>query len=152
MSLVVGTYLLSNNNVEIVLSLVDVRCERHNARNTSGVCLGRTHTRRVHDTVLGAAEEIGGTTKTVEHSRSHHAGTVGVGVDVNFNGGVHADTAKSADDLRRVGNLLGAQEKLSGIVLPVVVEALKAVWGETDGSRRGEVEVSTVKEVEERIL
>lgn len=135
-----------------MLSLVNVRCERHNARDTSGVRLGGTHTRRVHDTVLGATEEVGGTTKTVEHPRSHHTGTVGVGVDVNFNGGVHADTAKSADDLRRVGNLLGAQEKLSSVVLPVVVEALEAVWGETDGGGRGEVEVSTVEEVEERIL
>lgn len=90
-----------------MFSLVNVRCERHNARDTSRVRLGRTHTRRVHDTVLGATEEIGGSTKTVEHPRSHHAGTVGVGVDVNFNGGVHADTAKSADDLGRVGNLLG---------------------------------------------
>jgi hypothetical protein len=36
-----------------------------------------------------------------------------VGVDVDFDGGVHADAAEATDDLGGVGDLLGAEEELS---------------------------------------
>lgn len=42
-----------------------------------------------------------------------------MGVDVNFDGRVHADDAKAADDLGRVGDLLGAEEELGMVVLPL---------------------------------
>jgi len=86
----------------IVLCLVDVCAHGDNAGDTSGVCLGRTSGGSVHDGVLGVAKEIGGSAETVQHAATHHASTVGVGVDVDFNGSVHADNAQSLDDLRGV--------------------------------------------------
>jgi hypothetical protein len=55
-----------------------------------------------------------------------------VGVDVDFDGGVHADDAKAADDFGGVGHLLRAQEQFWGICVPVVVEAVEAVRREAD--------------------
>ena len=144
--------LLRNNHIEIVLGLVNVCSEGNDAGDTGGVCLGGADTRCVHDTVLRRTQEIGRTAETVEHARAHNARAVSVGVDVDFNGSVHADAAQTTDDLRRVRNLLRAQEQLAGIALPVVVEALEAIGGEADGSRRREVEVAAVEEIEERVL
>ena len=48
-------------------------------------------------------------------------------VDVDLNGGVHADDTETADDLRGVGDLLRSQEKLGRIVVPALVEALEAI-------------------------
>lgn len=42
-----------------------------------------------------------------------------MGVDVNLDRRVHADDAKAADDLGRVGDLLGAEEELGMVVLPL---------------------------------
>lgn len=50
--------LLSNNNVEVMLCLIDVGSERNDTTNTSGIGLGRTNTGRVHDAVLGVPEEV----------------------------------------------------------------------------------------------
>lgn len=82
----------------------------YNAGDASGVGLGGACRRRVHDRVLCGTEEIGGATETIEHSGSHDAGAVGMGVDVHFDGGIHSDDTEAADDLRGVGNLLGAKE------------------------------------------
>jgi hypothetical protein len=51
--------LLSDDNVEVVLSLVDMSAHGDNARDTVGVGLGRSARGSVHDGVLGVAEEIG---------------------------------------------------------------------------------------------
>lgn len=45
-----------------------------------------------------------------------------MGVDVDFDGGIHSDHAKAADDLGRVGDLLGAEEELGVVVLPLEQE------------------------------
>lgn len=73
-------------------------------------------------------------------------------VDVDFDGGVHADASKATDDFGRVGDLLGAEEELAGVALPVVVEALEAVGGEADGGCGCEVQVAAIEEVEEGVL
>jgi len=72
-----------------------------------------------------------------------------VGVDVDLDWRVHPDHAQASDDLRRVGDLLRAQEQLAGVVLPAVVEAFEAVRRESDGSGGREIEMSTVEEIEE---
>jgi hypothetical protein len=48
--------------------------------------------------------------------------------------------------------LLWTKEKLVEVLLPVIVEALEAVWGETDRGCGCEVEASRVEEIEERVL
>ena len=144
--------LLGHDNVKIVLGLVDVRGERNDTADTGGIGLGGTRGRGVHDTVLGVAQEIGGAAEAVEHARAHHAGAVGVRVDVDFDGRVHADAAETTDDLGGVGDLLRAQEDLGRVAVPVGVEALEAVGGQADGGRGGEVEVAAIEEVEEGIL
>jgi hypothetical protein len=51
--------LLSNDNIKIVLSLVNVSAHGDNARDTVGVSLGRSAGGSVHYGVLGVTEEIG---------------------------------------------------------------------------------------------
>jgi hypothetical protein len=75
-----------------------------------------------------------------------------VRVDVDFDGRVHSNDAQAADDLGAVGDLLGTQQQLRRILVPVLVKALEAVGREADGCCGGEVEVSRVKEVEEGVL
>lgn len=145
-------YLLSDDNIEVVLSLVNVGSHGDDAGDTSGVGLAGSHGGSVHDTVLGVTEEVGGTTETVQHTRTHDTGAVGVGIDVDLDGSVHTDDTQTTDDLRRVGDLLGSEEQLAGVALPVVVETLESVGGETDGGGRGEVQVAAVEEVQERVL
>lgn len=135
-----------------MLGLVDVCAHGDNARNTGRVGLGGTGGGSVHDGVLGVAEEIGGSTKTVEHTATHHASAVGVGVDVDLDRGVHADDSQSLNNLGRVGNGLGTEEKLGCVTLVVVVETLETVGAESNGGCSSEVKVAAVEEIEEAVL
>jgi len=135
-----------------VLCLVDVCAHGDNAGDTGGVGLRGTGGRSVHDRVLRVAEEVGGSTETVEHTAAHHASAVGVGVDVDLDGGVHADNTESLDNLRGVGDGLRTEQELRSVTFVVVVESLEAVGAESDGGRSGKVEVTTVKEIEEAVL
>ncbi len=144
--------LLSNDNIQIVLSLVNVGGHWDNAGDSVWVDLGWTGRWSVHDGVLGVSQEIGGSTDAVEHAGTHDTGGVGVGVNIDLNWGVHADNTKTLDDLWGVRDLLGAEEELVVVVIPVVVKALESVWGETDGGGGSEVELSGVEKVEEGIL
>lgn len=119
--------LLGHDNVQIMLGLVNVCSKWNNAANTGGIDLAGPCGRGVHDAVLGVTQEIGRAAEAVEHTRTHDAGAVGVGIDVDFDGGVHADDAEAADDLGGVGDLLRAEEEFAGVALPVVVEALETV-------------------------
>ena len=113
------TYLLGNDDVKIVLCLVDVRAHGHDAADAVRVRLARTRARRVHDAVLGATQKVGTAAQSVQHPGTHDAGAVGVGIDVDFDGGVHADDAEAPDDLGRIGDLLRAEEELGVVVLPL---------------------------------
>lgn len=144
--------LLGHNDIEIVLGLVNVGGHWDDARNSVWVDLGWAGRWGVHDGVLGVAEEISGAAKSVEHTGTHDTGGVGMGVDVNLDWGVHADNTEALDDLWRVRDLLGAEKKLVVVVVPVVVETLETVWGETDGGGGSEVELSRVEKIEEGIL
>jgi hypothetical protein len=75
-----------------------------------------------------------------------------VSVDVDFNRRVHADHTETADDLRGVGDLLRAQKQLGSVLVPILVETLETIGGETDGGGRSEVQVAGVEEVEEGVL
>lgn len=148
----VGKTSFGNHNVQVVLSLINVSAHGDNARDTVGVRLGGTSRGSVHDGVLGVSQEISRATETVEHTGAHDAGRVGVSVNVNLDGGVHADDTKATDDLGGVGHLLRAEKKLVLVGLPVLVEALEAVGGEADRGSGGEVEAARVKKIKEGIL
>lgn len=148
----VGETLLRDDDVEVVLRLVDVRAHGDDAGDTRGVGLRGTSRGSVHDGVLCGAQEVGGAAETVQHAAAHDAGGVCVGVDVNLDGGVHADDAQAADDLGGVGDLLGAEQQLGGVLVPVLVEAVEAVGGEADRGGGSEVKVAGVEEVQEGIL
>ena len=143
---------LSNDNVEVMFSLVDVRAHGNDAADTIRIVLARPGRGSMHDGVLGGAEEISGATDTVEHAAAHDAGAVGVGVDVDLDGGVHADDTETADDLGRVGHALATEEELVVVLLPVIVEALEGVGREANRRGGGEVELTRVEEVEEGVL
>jgi hypothetical protein len=140
------------SELTIVLSLVDMCAHGNDAGDTGRVGLRGTGGRGVHDRVLGVAEEVGGSTETVKHTAAHHASAVGVGVDVDLNGGVHADNSQSLDNLGGVRDGLWAEEELRRVTLVVVVEALKTVGAESNGGRGSEVEVAAVEQVEEAVL
>lgn len=112
-------HLLRNDDIQVMFRLIDVGAHGHNARDAVRIRLARSRAGRVHDAVLGAAQEVGAAAEAVEHAAAHDAGAVGVGVDVDFDGRVHADDAEAADDLGRVGDLLRAQEELGVVVLPL---------------------------------
>ena len=148
----VGEPLLSDNDVEVVLCLVDMGAHGDDAGDAGGVGFRRPGGRRVHDGDLGGAQEIRRAAEPIEHAGAHDAGAVGVRVHVDFDGGIHPNDAQAADDFGRVGHLLRAQEQLARVSFPARVEALEAVWGEADGGGGGEVEVAAVEEVEEGVL
>jgi len=95
--------------------LINMRAHRHNAAHAMRICLAPPRARRMHDAVLGGPQKICTAAKPVEHAAAHDAGAVGVGVDIDFNGGVHADYAEAADDFGGVGDLLRAEEEF-GVV------------------------------------
>ncbi len=113
------THNLGHDDVQIVLGLVDVRAHGHNTGDARRVGLGRPGAGGVHDGILGRTQEIGRASEAVEHAGTHDAGAVGVGVDVDLDGGVHADDAQATNDLGRVGDLLGTEEELGVVVFPL---------------------------------
>lgn len=95
-----------------MLRLVDVRTHWDDTADARLVRLGWPCARRVHDAILGASKKVGTTAKSVQHAAAHDASAVGVCVDVDLYGSVHADDTEAADDLGRVGDLLRAEEEL----------------------------------------
>lgn len=148
----VGEAGLGDDDVQVVLRLVDVRAHGHDAADADGVRLGRPRRGRVHDAVLGRPQEVGRAAQAVEHAAAHHVGAVGVGVDVHFDRGVHADDAESADDLGGVGDLLGSEKQLVVVGFPAVVEALESIRRESHRCRSREVELAGIEEIEEGVL
>jgi len=144
--------LFCHDDVQIMLRLIDMRTHGHDTAHARRIRLARARARRVHDAVLGGAEEVGAATEAVQHAATHDAGAVGVGIDVDFDGRVHADDAEAADDFGRVGDLLRAEEELGVVVFPAVVEALEAFGREADRGRGCEVKMVTVEEVEKGVL
>lgn len=144
--------LLGDDDVEVVLSLVDVCAHGDDAGDACGVGFGRAGGRRVHDGVLCGAEEVCGAAEAIQHAGAHDAGGICVGVDVDFDGRVHSNNTQPSNNFGAVGHLLAAQEQLGRVAVPVFVEALEAVGGEADRGRGGEVEVARVEEVEEGVL
>lgn len=106
----------------------------------------------MHDAVLAAPQEVGRASETVEHTTAHDVRAVGVGVEVHFDGSVHAYTPQPPNNLRRIRDLLRAQEEFGCVAVPVLIEAVKAIGGKADGSCGCEVEVPRVEEVEETVL
>lgn len=86
----------------------------------------------MHNRDLRIPQKVRRPSETVQHPASGDVGRVRVRVDVDFNGGVHADDSQSADDLRVVGDGLRAQDELVVVAVPVLVEALEAIRGKAD--------------------
>jgi hypothetical protein len=136
----------------IVLGLVDVGAHGDDAGDTGRVGLRRAGRRSVHDGVLGVTQEIGRATETVKHTAAHYASAVGVCVDIDLDGSVHADDAQSLDNLRGVRDGLRAEKELRSVAVVVVVETLEALRTEADRCSSGEVEIAAVEEIEEAVL
>ena len=94
------TYLFGDNDIEVMLRLIHMCTHGHDTGDTRWVRLARARTRRVHDAVLGTAEEIRATAQAVKHAATVYASAVCVCVDVDFDGRVHSDDSQPANDLR----------------------------------------------------
>ena len=90
-----------------MLRLIDMRAHRYNTAYARRVCFTRPRRWRMHDRVLGAPQEICGPAQSIQHPASHNAGAIRVRVNVDLDGCIHADHSQAADDLGRVGHLLG---------------------------------------------
>jgi hypothetical protein len=143
---------LRHHDVEIVLCLVHVCGHRDDAGYAMGVVFGGTGGGRVHDTVFCGPQEVGRAAETVEHAGAHDAGRVRVGVDVDFDRGVHSNDAQSPDDLGAVGHLLRAEQELVVVLLPVIVKPLESVWRKADRGGGGELQLAGVEQVQKRVL
>lgn len=148
----VSQTLLGNNDVQVVLGLVDVSGEGNNAGDTGGVSLGLAHGGGVHDRKLGVTEEIGATTKTVQHTATVDTSRVGVTVDVDLDGGVHGDASETTDKLGVVGDLLVTEEDLLLELVELAEETLETGGGQANRGGSGEVQAAVLKEVEEGVL
>jgi hypothetical protein len=89
-----------------MLRLIDVRAHRHDAAHTMRIRLARPGAGRMHDAVFCTSQKVRTTAQSVQHPATHHASAIGVRVDIDFNGRVHADDAETTDNLGRVGDLL----------------------------------------------
>lgn len=89
-----------------MLRLIDVRAHRHDAAHTMRIRLARPGAGRMHDAVFSASQKVRTTTQSIQHPATHHASAIGVRVDIDFDGRVHTDDSKAADDFGRVGDLL----------------------------------------------
>lgn len=89
-----------------MLSVINVGTEGHNTADACGISLARASRGCVHDTIFSVAQEIGRTAESIQHARAHDTGAIGVGIDIHLDGCVHANDSETADDFRRVGNLL----------------------------------------------
>ena len=73
-------------------------------------------------------------------------------IDIDLHRRVHANDSKATNDFWGIGNLLRTQQDLARIPLPAIVEAFEAIWRETNGCCSSEVQMATVKQVQERIF
>jgi hypothetical protein len=137
--------LLGNDNVQIVLSLIDVGAHRNNAGKAKGIGLRRTCGRCVHDAVLRGAEEIRRAAQTIQHTRAHYTSAICVGINIDFDWGVHANDTQSTDYFGRVGHLLGTEEELVIVLLPTGIEALETIRREADACCSGKVKTARVE-------
>jgi hypothetical protein len=109
-----------------MLRLIDVRAHRHDAAHTMRIRLARPGAWRMHDAVFGASQKVRTAAQSVQHPATHHASAIGVRVDIDFDGRVHADDAEAADNFGRVGDLLRAEEEPGVVVLPLQLEERKS--------------------------
>lgn len=146
------TDLFGHDNVQIVFSLIDVRAHRNDAAHARRVRLRWSHRRSMHNRDLRIPQKVRRASETVQHPASGNVGRVRVCVDIDLNGGVHANDPQSADDLRVIGDGLRTQDELVVVAIPVLVEALEAIRGKADRSCSGEVQVAGIEKVEEGVL
>src|SRR6185369_16102060 len=75
-----------------------------------------------------------------------------MGVNVEFDGGIHGNQTKPANRLGVIGNLLRPQYDLAAVFLPVCEEALYRSLGKGEGGGRDEIEFAGVEKIQENIL
>lgn len=148
----VGQTKVGDENIQIVLGLVDMGGKWNNTGNTGWVGLGLTCGWGVHDGQLGVTQEVGRTTKTIQHSGTVDVGGVGVTVDVELDRGVHCNDTQSSDKLWSVRDHLGSQTHLLGENVPVVEELLETVLGQSDGSGGGKINLAGFEIWQEGVL
>lgn len=148
----IGQTVVSYENIQVVLSVVNVGDERNDTGDTSWVGLGWTCRRGVHDGHLCVTQEITGTTQSMQHLRALDVGGVGMGVDVNLHWSVHSNDTQSSNDLWRVGDDLGTKTQLLGEFVPVVEESFETSFGQSDRRRGGIVQGTVLEQVQEGIL
>ena len=56
-------------------------------------------------------------------------------IDVHFDRSVHGDDAEAADDLGRVGDLLGAEKELRVVIFPLALGTGECQWLAFEGRK-----------------
>ena len=63
-----GTYLFCDYNIQIMLCLINVRTHWYDTAHTRGISLARPSAGRMHDAILGASQEVGAASETIQHA------------------------------------------------------------------------------------
>lgn len=148
----ISEILFGNDDVEIVFGLIDVGVYGDNVGDFMGIGFGGVGGGSVYDGVFGGVEEVSGVIEVVEYVGVYDIGRVGVGVNIDFDGGVYVDDIEMVDNFGRVGDGLVVEEEFVVVSFLVVVEVFEVVGREVDGGGSGVVEMVRVEEVEESVL
>lgn len=145
-------YLLSDNDIQIMLRLINMRAHGHDATHSSRIRLARPRAGRMHNAILRRPQEIRTSTQPVQHPTPHHARAIRMRINIDLDRRVHPNDAQPSNNLGRIAHLLRAQNQLRRIGFPALVEPLKAVWGKADARRRREIQMPAVEQVQEAVL
>ena len=79
---------------------------------------------------VSVAQEVARTADPVDHPGSAHQGRIGMGIDIELQGGVHCDAAEPPDRFGMVGDGERPHEHLAAVLVPVAVETFEPFYRE----------------------
>ena len=116
--------LLSNNNINIMLSVVNMRAHRHDRRNCT--TLGSGNCKEYSQ--VSITGEVAGAANTIHHLGAHDVSGINIAVNIALNSGIHSDNTNTTCNLRAVSNLLRTQYDMLSVFLDILVETLQSLW------------------------
>lgn len=140
--------LLCDHHGHVMLRLVHMGHHGHDAGDESA--LG--HGLGGKDADAGIAGKVTAAAQAIHHLGAHDVGGVDIAVDIHLNGGIEGDDAQTADDLRMVGDLIGANDDLVVEGVDVLIKAFAAVPGQGHGAGGDELEHTLLNEAEGGVL
>ena len=96
--------------------------------------------------------KVSAAANAVHHLISHDVSGVDVAVQITFNGGIHGDQPQAPDQLRIVGNLLGADYQPLPEEINVFIKQFQLFLGERNRRSGGPCHLSLPDQLQRRVL